>query len=173
MITTDRLTIRRITAADWPALQRIWADFSASPFACYDTPHPTDAEAVRARVSRWADYEHSREHMFFAVCLEGQIIGYVAFNQREASHEVGYCFHSACHGRGYARESLRALMDHLRTQGITRITAGTALRNTPSVALLTALGFTLTGTETLAFHKDAQGRDVVFEGGLFQLDLPR
>jgi len=55
---------------------------------------------------------------------------------------------------GYARESHLALFEYLRTQGITKFTAGTAIGNTPSVALLKSLGFELTGTEQVSFYKD-------------------
>jgi len=36
-----------------------------------------------------------------------------------------------------------------------RFTAGTALKNTSSVRLLTSFGFRLTGTENVSFYMDA------------------
>lgn len=169
-ISTEHLLIRPIQASDWPAIRAIWLALAPLPMAQYDTPHDTTPQAVRARIARWAAFTSAgREHMFFAVCVECVVIGYFAFNQREYGHELGYSFHPAYHGRGYAKEALRALLDHLRTLGITRISAGTALNNTPSVALLTSLGFRLIGTEQVSFYKDAQGQDIVFEGGVFEL----
>ena len=50
MITTDRLSIRRVTAEDWKAMQTIWTDIAASPYAQYDNPKDTD-------VSFWQDDE--------------------------------------------------------------------------------------------------------------------
>ena len=171
-LRTDRLLIRPIQEADWPAVQAIWADLAPLPMAQYDKPHSTHPEDVRTRVARWASATASgREHMFFAVCMEQQMIGYFAFNQRDNGHEVGYSFHPAWHGRGYAREALRALLEHLRSLGITRICAGTALNNTPSVRLLTSLGFHLTATEDVSFYQDENGEDIVFKGGVFALDL--
>lgn len=169
-LKTERLMIRRIAEDDWESLQRIWKDFSFSEYAQYDTPHDTDAEAVRARIRKWASRNTGTEHMFFAVCLDRTLIGYIAFNIRENSHEIGYCFHSDYHGHGYARESHAALFEYLRTLGITKFTAGTALNNLPSVALLKSLGFALTGKENVSFYKDAHGNDVIFEGGIFSLD---
>ena len=52
-----------------------------------------------------------------------------------------------------------------------KITAGTALNNTPSVRLLTSLGFVLVGTETVSFYKDDEGIPITFEGGEFELLL--
>ena len=172
MITTDRLLIRHIQAADWPAVREIWALLAPRPMAQYDKPHNTAPAHVQARVTRWADFTASgTEHMFFAVCLGDAVIGYFAFNQRENSHEVGYSFHPAYHGKGYAKEALAALLSHLREMGFTRFSAGTALNNIPSMKLLTGLGFRLTGTEQVSFYKDAQGQDIVFDGGIFELEI--
>lgn len=171
-IRTDRLLIRPIEAADWPAIRHIWLSFAASPFAQYDMPHSTAPDDVRFRIARWAQAAAAgTEHLFFAVCLEGAVIGYIACNRRETSHELGYCFHTAAHGKGYAKEAHKALFAYLHSLGITRLTAGTALNNTPSVKLLTGLGFRLTGTEQVSFYKDAQGQDIFFDGGVFELQL--
>lgn len=168
-LTTERLVIRPVKLDDWKSLKEIWIDFTASKYAQYDMPHATDDESAFARVSRWAACAGT-DHMFFAVCLDATIIGYIAFNKREDSHEIGYCFHSAYHGKGYAKESHQALFEYLRTLGITRFTAGTAIQNTPSVALLKALGFTLIGHEKVSFYKDADGNNIVFDGGIFASD---
>ena len=71
----------------------------------------------------------------------------------------------------YAKESHLALIDYMRELGIKRMTAGTALNNTPSVVLLKSLGFELIETETVSFYKDADGNDIVFDGGIFELVL--
>lgn len=170
LLRTDRLTIRHIEADDWRSIQEIWVDFNASTFSQYDMPHNTDDEDVRRRIAKWAAASKGTEHIFFAICLDDTVIGYSTFNIREESHEIGYCFHSAYHGKGYAKESHIALIDYLRTIGITRITAGTAINNTPSVYLLKSLGFDLIGTEKVSFYKDAQGNDIVFEGGIFAIN---
>ena len=167
MLTTERLTIRPIVETDWPAVGNIWA-----ALAQYDKPHPTDPEIIKARVARWADFTHKgTDHMFFAVCLNGSMIGYFAFNARETGHEIGYSFHPAHHGKGYAKEALGALLNHLRGLGFTCFSAGSALNNTPSVRLLNSLGFRLTETEKVSFYKDADGQDIVFDGGVYELSM--
>ena len=170
LLKTDRLIIRRIVADDWKSIKEIWVDFNASYLSQYDRPHNTDDVDVRIRIAKWAAANSGREHMFFAVCLGEIIIGYIAFNVRKVGYEIGYCFHSAYHGKGYAKESHLALFDYLRTLGITRFTVGTAMNNTPSISLLKSLGFELVGTEKLSFYKDAFGNDVIFEGGIFELN---
>ena len=169
ILKTDRLIIRHIKADDWKSIRDIWIDLKSSEYACYDIPHNTDDEDVRARISRWAQFNSGIEHMFFAVCLDDVVIGYIAFNIREDGHEAGYCFHSKYHGKGYAKESHIALFDYLSSIGITKFTAGTALNNEPSVALLKSLGFELVGTEKVSFYKDEEGNDIVFDGGIFEL----
>ncbi len=171
-IRTARLIVRRVTEEDWKSIRDIWVDFGHSPYAQYDHPFDTDPDTVRARIARWASFAASDEHMFFAVCREDTVIGYVAFNARDVGCEIGYSFHSAYHRQGYAKEAIAALLEHLRARGVTTVTAGTALRNTPSVALLTSLGFIQTATETVSFYKDAAGQDIQFDGGLFELHLP-
>ena len=170
LIKTDRLTIRHIEADDWKSIKEIWVDFNSSALSQYDKPHNTDDEDVQRRIAKWAGANSGTEHMFFAICLGDIVIGYSAFNIREDGHEIGYCFHSAYHGKGYAKESHTALFNYLQTLGITKFTAGTAINNTPSVSLLKTLGFELIVTENVSFYKDAQGNDIVFEGGIFKLD---
>lgn len=173
LLKTDRLTIRYVEADDWKSIQEIWLDFNAAAFSQYDKPHNTDDEDVRARIGKWAAANRGIEHMFFAICLGDVVIGYSAFNIREDGYEIGYCFHSAYHGKGYAIESHIALFDYLRTLGITKFTAGTALDNIPSVAFLKSLGFVLIDTEKVSFYKDAEGNDIVFDGGIFELTTER
>ena len=73
----------------------------------------------------------------------------------------------------YAKESHLALINYMRELGIKRLTAGTAINNIPSVALLKSLGFELIETEKVSFYKDADGNDIVFDGGVFELNLEK
>ena len=59
----------------------------------------------------------------------------------------------------------------MKDKGVVNITAGTALNNTPSVRLLTSLGFRQTGTEKVSFYRDADGSDITFTGGNYELLL--
>lgn len=172
MLKTERLIIRRIAEDDWRAVKAIWESEKQSPYAQYDRPNDTEEGAVRKRIAKWAAFSSSTEHMFFAVCLQATVIGYIAFNIRDHGYEVGYCFHSDYHRKGYARESLSALVKHIQAQGATvRLSAGTALHNLPSVRLLTSLGFKQIGTEQVSFYQDADGADIIFDGGIFELNL--
>lgn len=170
-IRTRRLTIRPVLESDWSGIQRIWESANASPYAQYDRPHSTDSADVRSRVARWAEVGSGPDHFFFAVCLRREVIGYIAFNRRACGYETGYCFDSAFHGKGYARESFSALMTYMKAQGVEKLTAGTAVNNLPSVRLLASLGFVQTGTEPVAFYHDETGNPVFFEGGIYEAVL--
>ena len=171
MIETKRLSIRRVVAGDWRAIQAIWIDAAQSVYAQYDRPNDLDDLSVRRRMEEWASCMDSEEHRFYAVCLRNAVIGYAVFHQRENGYELGYCFHSAYHGKGYAKESISAILKEMKERGVARISAGTALKNTPSVRLLMSLGFRQIGTETVSFYKDDQGNDIPFEGGIYELIL--
>ena len=99
------------------------------------------------------------------------MIGYVVFHRIKEGYDFGYCFHSAYHRKGYAKESLLALIDYMRSIGVKKLVAGTALINTPSIALLMSLGFIMTQTEEVSFYEDENGNDIVFEGGVFEKEL--
>ncbi len=171
MIKTERLSIRRVCADDWKSIQRIWADQARSAYAQYDKPSALDDLSVSRRIARWACFTGSSDHIFYAVCLEDTMVGYVSFNRCETGYEIGYCFHSDYHGKGYARESISALLDVMKEKGAHMIEAGTALNNTPSVKLLMALGFRQIGTEKVSFYKDAEGNDIIFDGGIYEKEL--
>ena len=117
-IRTERLNVRRVTADDWRAIQGIWADRAATAYAKYDKPVDTSDAAVLSRIEKWSLFADSEEHMFFAVCLDTVLIGYIAFNRRAEGYEIGYCFHSAFHGKGYAKESISGILSALRQEGV-------------------------------------------------------
>ncbi|MBP5604059.1 MAG: GNAT family N-acetyltransferase [Ruminiclostridium sp.] len=167
-IKTERLTIRPIRDDDWKTVQRIWLDERNSTFGRYDNPKNTDDTAVMETVGQWSRAD-GKAHLCFAVCLDGDMIGYVCFHSRDDGYEMGYAFLSALQGKGYARESLSELVAYVRSLGAARIGAGTALDNTPSVNLLKALGFELVHTEKMSFYEDDNGSEIFFTLGVFML----
>ena len=144
-------------------MQKIAAGFQKSKYAAYDLPLPTEEQEIKALTKVFAD-----TGLFFAVMLDSIMIGYIAFHVENEKYDLGYCFHSDYHGKGYAYEACAAMMDYMAKERDVKIfTAGTALKNTPSCKLLEKLGFVLIATEMLSFHKDEKGNDITFEGGVF------
>lgn len=171
LLKTERLNIRYVTANDWQSIKRIWDDFRMSEYAQYDIPHKSDETEIRMQISRWEKANTETKHMFFAICLDDEVIGYIDFHNTGNGYDSGYCFHSDYHGKGYAQESYLALVNYLKNFGLTRFTAGTAIKNIPSVRLLESLGFKQIGKEKVSFYKDSEGNDIVFDGGIFELKI--
>lgn len=173
MIKTERLSIRFVKEDDWKALKDIWVDFSQSPYAQYDAPHTIDDIEVKAKAKQWAEVSPKGEHLFYAVCYQDKMIGTIDFHKIDAGYECGYCFHSDYHGKGYARESLVAVLSTLLGDGSDTCIARTALKNLPSVKLLRTIGFEKIGEESVSFYTDAQGNTISFEGGIFAYHLEK
>ena len=171
ILKTERLIIRHITIEDWKSIKEIWVDFKSSKYVQYSTPHSINDEDVRAEIYKWSKENKETENKFFGVCQNDRVIGYIVLYKQENAYEIGYSFHSDFHGKGYAKESVLAILDYARELGIKRITAGAAINNIPSVALLKVLGFKQVGKERVSFYKDEFGNDMVFEGGIFELEI--
>ena len=93
---------------------------------------------------------------------DGRVIGTVNLfpDDRRAveAMEVGYVIAPDCRRRGYAREAVEAVMDHLFRETDTQlIIAEVAVCNGPSIAMLEKLGFTREGMVRKAFFIPGQG----------------
>ena len=165
-IFTPRLEIRNLRCSDWKAVQEIWLDADASPYAKYDAPHTTDDDGVKRLVESFCETDD-----FYIVQLinTDTVIGTIDIHDTGNGSDIGYCFISGFHGKGYAKESCHALIDHYFLAGVKRFTAGTALLNAPSVGLLKSLGFRQTAAEKVSFYKNETGEPVYFDGGIFEL----
>lgn len=163
---TNRLTIRNVIYADWHDILEIWKSLKDSPFAKYDKPTDISEPAVRERIAKWSSAIDNPDHQFFSVILNERIIGYVAFNIRSDGYEIGYSFHKAFHGMGYAKESILELLNYMKNAGVKKIIARTALENTPSVNLLNSIGFSLIDTEQVSFYKMKMAR-ILFSQAVF------
>ena len=109
---------------------------------------------------------------FYSVCLRGEsrVIGYLCF-PGEQERDFGYLFHRQWHGKGYAQEAARAMMQELHEKdGVCRFTAELALENEASRKLAERLGFVQVGSNERIFHKE-QGK--VMRCGIFALELPK
>lgn len=161
-IRTDRLVIRNFRRKNAGELKEIAKDFNLSEYAVYDRPLPENDEDVKALAERFA-----RSKTAFAVYCAEQMIGYAVFHKVENGYDVGYCFHSSCHGKGYAYESLKALINYFADKyKVNVFTAGTALKNIPSCRLLEKLGFQRVSEEQVSFD----GK-FYFQGGNFVLKI--
>lgn len=164
ILETSRLYIRSLCETDWQEMKNIFIDFNNSKYAVYDMPLPTEDEKIKALIKKFVE-----SNMFFTVFLKesSDMIGYVCFHKDGDTYDLGYCFHSAYHSKGYAYESAKALIEYFFDEcGATGFTAGTAIDNTPSCRLLEKLGFVCASTETVSFDNVFS-----FQGGNFVLGV--
>ncbi len=162
-LKTDRLLIRELVPDDWRSMQKIAIDFRKSKYAIYDMSLPIENEKIAVLTQQFAETQ-----LFYAVLFDNVMIGYICFHEERGNYDLGFCFHSDYHGKGYALENCSAVMEYMaKERKVKAFTAGTALKNKPSCKLLDKLGFTLKETELLSFHKNANGNGITFEGGIF------
>jgi aminoglycoside 6'-N-acetyltransferase len=98
-----------------------------------------DAERLRAELG----YEHSQ---MFAVELEGEVIGVVEVTEElEPDYRhvaLDIAIRADLHGRGFGRESLRVMIEHLiQARGHHRFTIDPAIENERAIRSYAGLGF--------------------------------
>ncbi len=137
ILETQRLILRRYREEDLHDLYAYLSDPEVVRFEPYRTM--TMEETAGELISRIA----SDEMIAVEEKSTGRMIGNVYLGKRDFNAlEMGYVFHKAYWGRGYAAESCRGLMDLAFSRGIHRIFAECDPENTASWHLLERLGFT-------------------------------
>ncbi|GAA2808254.1 GNAT family N-acetyltransferase [Kitasatospora paracochleata] len=142
MITTERLRLRPLTAADADWWVRLHEDSAVSRFVGAYTREQAQAR-LRAIEQQWEE----RGHGLCAVELRdsGEAIGRCGLNwwDQFGETEAGWTFATAHWGRGYATEAAGAVLAWgFDTLGLERITAMIHHGNTASTAVARRLGFT-------------------------------
>lgn len=172
-LETARLTIDNFSAKDWPALQELVADKEKSPFAFMDQAWPTDDGKIR-EICAW--FAGGDDFLAVRIKPDRELIGFVCLNPEEDPQvrNLGYCLHSKYYGKGFAFEACSALVEQaFGALNVTKIVTGTGLANTPSMKLLSKLGFVMVSKEEVYFRTDKNGDPMVFEGGSFELTFER
>ncbi len=157
-MTIATITIHGMTAADWPAVRRIYEAGIASGDATFEAAAP-DWEA-------WdADHlAHSR-----VVASNGaDVVGWAALSPVSGRcvyggvAEVSVYVDPAAAGRGVGSALLAALVAASEEAGIWTLQAGIFPENEASISLHSKHGFRVVGVrERLGRHDDGRWRDVV------------
>lgn len=145
-IVTERLVLRFFTMAD---LDDVWAYQRLPEVGRHMLWAARDREQSRDAVTRMAGetgLEKDGDYLTLAVTVAGAgaVIGHVELGLVSAEHlqgEIGYVFHPAFHGRGYATEAARVMLRlGFAEVGLHRIIGRCSARNTASANLMARLG---------------------------------
>lgn len=153
-LATPRLVLRPFTEEDGPGLYAYLSDPETVRFEPYEPfTFPQAQEEARRR---------SKDPHFWAVCdKSGHLLGNLYFAPGEFdTWELGYVFHRAYWGQGYATEAAQALLDHaFRAGRARRITASCDPENVRSWQLLERLGLRREGhlKKNVFFFRDEAG----------------
>jgi ribosomal-protein-alanine N-acetyltransferase len=168
---TDRLIIRNFYADDWRDLQEMVIKYQESEYAKYDHKWPAATAEIKGIVEWFADGDN-----YLVVCLRttGKLIGFIALNPGEeeggVEYNLGYVFHTDYHGKGYATEGCRAVLDHaFGPLAADRVVTGTAAANKPSCQLLRRLGMKETGQQIGSLQETPGGEPIEFVGLSFAI----
>lgn len=169
-VTTERLTVRPIAAADLGDLFEVNGDDAVTHFLPYPTwTSADDGVAWFTRMEALAATGTGRQ-LVIERRSDGKVIGTVLLFKHDAGSarlEIGYVLGSAHWRQGYAREALLAVCTSaFGPLGIRRIEAEVNPANTASDALLLSLGFVREGRLRLRWVAKGQAHDTFVYGCL-------
>lgn len=164
---TQRLLLRRFTAADGPALFEILRDEEANRFLPW-FPTATLAQAAAHLQAHFLDLYQRPAGYHYAVCLrtDGRPIGYISVADDE-SRDLGYGLHRDYWRMGIATEAGLALLQRLAADGIPYVTATHDVNNPKSGAVMQRLGMTY----RYSYNEQWQPKDIPVTFRLYQRNL--
>ena len=135
---------------------------------------PTDREkfAIRLKNHESRISPDGLQHWLnWTVFSELEVIGTVQADATDStsSASIAYMFHPNSWGKGFAFEAVTAMLEHLKSQGITGLKAWTDTRNLASHKLLERLRFTK--TEEIKNADEFKGN--ISDEFVFALELER
>ncbi|AJA47077.1 N-acetyltransferase GCN5 [Clostridium pasteurianum DSM 525 = ATCC 6013] len=154
-IVTDRLIIIKFNEADWKDIYEYLSNETVVKYEPYNVY--TESEARKEAINR------AKSEFFYAVCLKevDKLIGNLYLAKGDFSTwEIGYVFNLNYWGKGYATESVKALINKAFSQlDARRIVAMCNPLNEHSWKLLERIGMRREGTllKNIYFKKDING----------------
>lgn len=156
-INTSRLTIRNFREADLAAFAAYRNESDIARYQSWSSYTLDEAYALHAEMEG-KSFGLPGEWYQFALASKPHdvILGDLALHVIDYVHaEIGFTLAPAAQGKGYARESVTALLDFVFGDfGREHISALTDARNVPSIRLLEAVGFRLAGERHAVFKRE-------------------
>lgn len=160
-LQTSRLYLRQIRSTDAPALFSIHSDFEWMKWYGIDPlTDESQADQLAELFSGWFHagtgfrwgLERISDRKLIGTC------GLFRWNKSWRNCVIGYEIHRDCHGQGYMREALEAVLEYgFNRMLLHRIQAETHSQNLPSIGLAMRMGFRFEGVH----------REQAFWGGRF------
>jgi RimJ/RimL family protein N-acetyltransferase len=167
-LMTPRLTLRPLEARDVDAVFAMMSDAETMRF--WDWPSFQDRETVAEIVDAQLDDMAQGNALYWAVALtpEGKAIGSCDLSDIDRHHaraEIGFLFHRAHWGNGYAHEAMEAVTAFgFEDLNLHRLWARFHTGNAASQRLLERLGFVREGTLRQHIVRDGARRDCEIYG---------
>ena len=161
-ITTARLVLRRLAAADAPAVTRLVNDYSVAGNLAR-VPFPYREELALDWIGSAGEQIDSGDAYHLAITQDGALVGCIGLTlKRKALPEIGYWIGRKFWGQGLAREAAAGLLDWAEAKlGISEIEASALTDNLASQAVLRHLGFVETGPGVQQFLSRNRNMPVV------------
>ncbi len=138
ILETQRLFIRKFNEDDWKDMYEYLSDPKVLEFEPYE---PFNQEQCKAEC-----INRAKGNNFYGVCLKNtnKLIGNLYINKYDEEFntwEIGFVFNREYHGKGYAYESAKTMIDYLlHEKSARRIIAMCDPLNIPSWKLLERIG---------------------------------
>lgn len=157
---------RWLTDADLPALQKIFSEPAVVRFMAVESLH--EVSKARAYLKSIRDGFDSGELYQWGLEYRGEIVGTttLAGIERDNRHaEIGFALAPQYWGKGLMRSAIPIVLEFAFGQlGLRRITADVDPRNTPSLGLLSALGFQQEGLLRQRYEHMGEIQDALILG---------
>ena len=170
---TKRLLIRNFAKGDYNDLYEYLSDKETYKF---EPGEPITVEAAKKLCN-----DRSKNNDFLAVQLKNKVIGHIYFEQISPiglmTWETGFIFNRKYQGKGYATESLTAVIKYgFKNMNVHKIIAHCSPKNTRSWKLLERVKMRREGKlrENIYFNTDETGNPIwldTYEYGLLKKDL--
>ena len=157
VLTSQRLRLRPWTPADADFVFDMYARWEVQRYLGRSPRVLSDRAAAEAAIARWNEVRDPVCAIWAVERIDdGQLLGTVLLNSIPASSqeeplppsgdvEVGWHFHPAAWGCGYATEAARRVLDHAFESGLTEVVAVTYPENVASQAVALRIGMTERG----------------------------
>ncbi|MEP6909748.1 MAG: N-acetyltransferase family protein [Actinomycetota bacterium] len=153
----EKLEIRALREADWPAVRAIYEQGIAGRNATFETAAP-----------EWAAWDRSQLERHRLVAVEdGRVVGWIAVHPVSSRPcysgvvEHSVYVDSDAQGRGVGRALIERLIADTESAGIWTVQTGIFPENEASIAVHVKCGFRIVGTQERLGKLDGIWRDVL------------